>query len=137
MRKISRQNNTDNTNRAKAKRFVPPHREDVKKHFTEVFKMPWEADKFYDFYESKGWFVGKNKMKIWKSAANNWTKNARERAYKQSPAQVVERPDRNRNNSPESVKTSKEPHQEQRCDPPPPEFKKMISDLAAKKGVPE
>lgn len=30
------------------------------------------AQEFYDFYESKGWMVGKNKMKQWKSAVATW-----------------------------------------------------------------
>jgi hypothetical protein len=29
---------------------------------------------FFDFYESKGWFVGKNKMKDWKAAVRTWEK---------------------------------------------------------------
>jgi len=31
-----------------------------------------EAEAFFDFYESKDWFVGKSKMKCWKSAVRNW-----------------------------------------------------------------
>jgi DNA-binding transcriptional regulator YiaG len=31
-----------------------------------------QAVEFYDFYESKGWKVGKNKMKDWKAAVRNW-----------------------------------------------------------------
>jgi hypothetical protein len=31
-----------------------------------------EAEKFYNFYGSKGWKVGKSPMKNWKMAANNW-----------------------------------------------------------------
>lgn len=34
-----------------------------------------QAEKFFYFYESKGWMVGKNKMKKWKMAAGNWNKN--------------------------------------------------------------
>ena len=34
-----------------------------------------EAEKFVDFYESKGWVVGKAKMKDWKAAVRNWTKD--------------------------------------------------------------
>ena len=34
-----------------------------------------QAEKFFYFYESKGWMVGKNKMKNWKMAAGNWNKN--------------------------------------------------------------
>ena len=31
-----------------------------------------EAERFFLFYDSKGWMVGKNKMKNWKSAASRW-----------------------------------------------------------------
>ena len=31
-----------------------------------------DAEAFYDFYESKNWMVGKNKMKDWKAAVRTW-----------------------------------------------------------------
>lgn len=34
-----------------------------------------EAQKFFNYYESNGWKVGKNPMKNWKAAANNWITN--------------------------------------------------------------
>lgn len=33
-----------------------------------------DAEKFCDFYESKNWFVGKNKMKDWQAAVRTWEK---------------------------------------------------------------
>jgi hypothetical protein len=33
------------------------------------------AEQFYDFYQSKGWMVGKTKMKDWKAAVRNWERN--------------------------------------------------------------
>ena len=30
------------------------------------------ANRFYDFYESKGWMVGRNKMKDWKACVRTW-----------------------------------------------------------------
>ena len=39
-----------------------------------------ESSKFVNFYESKGWKVGKNPMKNWKAAANNWITNKKEDA---------------------------------------------------------
>ena len=30
------------------------------------------AEAFYDFYESKNWFIGKNKMKDWKACVRTW-----------------------------------------------------------------
>ena len=39
-----------------------------------------DPEAFWDFYESKDWFVGKSKMKCWKSAVRNW-----ERGDKKKP----------------------------------------------------
>ena len=33
-----------------------------------------DAEQFFDFYESKNWFVGKNKMKNWRAAVRTWEK---------------------------------------------------------------
>ena len=34
-----------------------------------------DASQFFDFYESKGWMVGKNPMKDWRAAVRNWEKH--------------------------------------------------------------
>ena len=31
-----------------------------------------DPQRFIDFYETKGWMVGKNKMKDWKAAVRTW-----------------------------------------------------------------
>ena len=33
-----------------------------------------DAEQFYDFYESKNWYVGKNKMKDWRACIRTWEK---------------------------------------------------------------
>lgn len=38
-------------------------------------------NKFYDFYESKNWMVGKNKMKDWKASVRTWEKNTNNNSY--------------------------------------------------------
>lgn len=54
-------------------RFIPPTLEEVKAYVLEKgFTM--DCERFIDFYESKGWMVGKNKMKDWKAAVRNWAK---------------------------------------------------------------
>lgn len=58
-------------NRAKPKRFTPPTLQDVKAYCIER-KNDVDPERFIDFYESKGWMVGKNKMKDWKAAVRNW-----------------------------------------------------------------
>lgn len=34
-----------------------------------------DAESFFDYYESRGWFVGKYKMKNWQAAIRTWEKN--------------------------------------------------------------
>jgi len=66
-------------------RFTPPTYQEALEYFTEKgFPNKAEADKFVDFYEMKGWMVGKTKMKDWKAAVRNWTKSL-------TPAQQQER----------------------------------------------
>lgn len=64
------------TDKPKAKRFVPPTHDDVFSYMKERGCNSYqEAEKFIDFYQSKGWLVGKSKMKDWKAAVRNWLKN--------------------------------------------------------------
>ena len=37
----------------------------------------FDGEQFFDFYESKGWMVGKNKMQNWHSAMSTWEKRER------------------------------------------------------------
>ena len=55
----------------KESRFAPPTLEEVRDYCYER-KNNIDASKFIDFYESKGWMIGKNKMKDWKAAVRTW-----------------------------------------------------------------
>lgn len=74
----------------KEKRFAPPTPEDVREYCREK-GLNVDADRFVDFYESKNWCVGKNKMKDWKAAVRNWARSQRQ----ESTAKGTEKP-RNR-----------------------------------------
>ena len=52
--------------------FVPPTTQDVAEYCKEKGITTVAAERFVDFYSSKGWMVGKNKMKDWKAAVRNW-----------------------------------------------------------------
>jgi len=54
--------------------FVPPSLEEVKVYCAERHNQV-DASKFIDFYTSKGWMVGKNKMKEWKACVRTWEKS--------------------------------------------------------------
>lgn len=60
---------------AKSTRFVPPTLEEVKSYCLER-KNNVNAENFINFYSSKGWMVGKNKMKDWKAAVRTWETNS-------------------------------------------------------------
>ena len=50
--------------------FIIPTVEELQNEFPQL-----DSQRFHDFYSSKGWMVGKNKMKDWKAAARNWLSN--------------------------------------------------------------
>lgn len=56
--------------------FNPPNFEEVKNYFLELESTVFEAEKYFNYYSSKGWVVGnKSPMKDWKAAARNWKMN--------------------------------------------------------------
>ena len=55
----------------KSSRFVPPSLEEVQAYISEK-GYSVNAEAFINFYESKGWMIGKNKMKDWKAAVRTW-----------------------------------------------------------------
>lgn len=55
----------------KGKRFVKPTIQEIK-NYCKQRNNQVDADKFFDFYESKGWLVGKSPMKSWEAAVRNW-----------------------------------------------------------------
>lgn len=55
-------------------RFIPPDVPEVKAYCMERGNDV-DPERFVNFYESKGWMVGKNKMKDWRAAVRNWERN--------------------------------------------------------------
>lgn len=65
--------NSNNTITKEKQNFVPPTVEEVQDYIYEK-KYSVDAEAFVAFYESKGWMVGRNKMKNWKAALVTWEK---------------------------------------------------------------
>ena len=55
----------------KKKGFTKPSVEEVKAYCQER-NNGIDANSFVDYYESKGWLIGKNHMKDWKAAVRTW-----------------------------------------------------------------
>lgn len=56
------------------KRFVKPNVEEIESYCKERNNSV-DAQQFFDYYESKGWKVGKSPMKDWKASVRTWEKN--------------------------------------------------------------
>lgn len=78
----------ENRERKTAKRFTPPTVEEVKA-YCEERNNGIDAERFVDFYASKGWRVGKEPMKDWKASVRTWEKRNREEGGKKVGANGV------------------------------------------------
>ena len=67
--------------------FTPPTLQEVEAYCRER-RNRVDPSRFVDFYEAKGWMVGKNRMKDWKAAVRTWERQDAETAgQKGAPAQ--------------------------------------------------
>jgi hypothetical protein len=64
--------------------FEPPTLDECKARAVEIGLDEVEGEKFFHHYTANGWFRGKTKMKIWKSALQTWKMNAKQYAPKNS-----------------------------------------------------
>ena len=59
--------------KARSKPFRPPTPEQVSAYAAQQ-GLAIDARRFCDYYESKGWTVGKNPMRSWQAAVRNWAR---------------------------------------------------------------
>ena len=79
----NKKNNNNNINNNRA--FTPPTVEEVKAYCLERNNSV-DPEAFVSFYESKGWMIGKNKMKDWKAAVRTWEKSRKGSSQGSAPA---------------------------------------------------
>lgn len=65
---------------AKRTAFVPPTLTEVQEYISEK-GFAIDAEHFIDFYTSKGWMVGANKMKDWRAAVRTWKKRSNDNTH--------------------------------------------------------
>lgn len=64
------------------KKFIPPTILECKLRAAQIGLPDHEAEKFYCYYESNGWHVGKVKMSSWHGAMGGWKLRYSERHAK-------------------------------------------------------
>lgn len=75
------------TKKQSNKRFVTPTIQEIKDYISEK-NYNVDAERFFNYYESNGWKVGKNPMKSWKAALATWNSNESPKPKKDSPKGV-------------------------------------------------
>ncbi len=79
----------DVSHNAPKTKFVKPTFDQLQAYISEN-ALNVDAGAFLDYYESKGWIVGKNPMKDWRAAARNWSRrNGPTVPTPQHPSNVV------------------------------------------------
>ena len=86
----NKEKNDNNILGEKTKRFIPPTIDEIK-FYCQERKNNVDAERFFNFYEMKGWMIGKNKMKDWKAAVRTWEGNT----YSSRNRDTSERDNRN------------------------------------------
>lgn len=64
----------DKAPKTKREKFVKPTVEEVRAYIAEK-GYSVDAEKFWNFYEAKDWYIGKNKMKRWHNAVATWARS--------------------------------------------------------------
>ena len=65
-------------------KFSPPPLDEVQKYCSERNNHV-NPQQFVDFYEAKGWMVGKNKMKDWMAAIRTWEQRSKSETEQSTP----------------------------------------------------
>ncbi len=65
----------------RATRFKPPTIDEIES-YADQRGLNVDPGNFFDFYQSNGWKVGKNKMKDWKAALRGWSRRNGEKALR-------------------------------------------------------
>lgn len=77
-------NNSSINNRKKE--IVPPDIEEARKYHSEK-GYKFDLEEWFYYYESRGWMIGKNKIKSWKATMKTWDINDKKKnkSYQSNP----------------------------------------------------
>lgn len=66
----------------KKRGFQPPSLSEIQDYLNERQVINFNANQFFDFYQAKNWYVGKNKMSDWQAAVRTWIRRDEEKQPK-------------------------------------------------------
>ena len=77
-----KENKKENKKKKERGHFVPPSPQEVDDYCKER-QLTIDPQTFVDWYESKGWLVGKSKMKDWRAAVRTWERRDKKQQEKE------------------------------------------------------
>ena len=66
--------------------FTTPTLDEVQAYMDEIGEHRFTAVRFWNYYEAKGWVLGKSKMVFWKRVLDNWSNKENERVKRKKDA---------------------------------------------------
>jgi len=66
--------------------FIPPTPQDVQAYMDQIGVTRFTAVKFCNYYEARGWTLGKSKMRSWKAVVNFWSSGEKTMRKEERPA---------------------------------------------------
>jgi phage replication O-like protein O len=70
----------------KEKHDAPPSINEVELYLDTLHIITFTAQSFIDYYQARGWMIGKNKMKDWQAAVRTWKNRQQEKPKEKSYA---------------------------------------------------
>ena len=76
----------EKTQKGRKKAFIPPTLQDVQAYMDQIGETGFTAAKFWNYYEARGWTLGKSRMRYWKVVLNNWGRSDKAKRKEGRPA---------------------------------------------------
>ena len=78
----------NNSQKGRKEAFIPPTLEEVRAYMDKIGENGFTAERFWNYYEAKGWVLGKAKMKFWKRVLDNWSNGGNDKSRKSRGAKT-------------------------------------------------
>lgn len=77
---VSEKDSGNTSQKGRKEAFIPPTLAEVRAYMDEIGENRFTAERFWNYYEAKGWVLGKAKMKFWRRVLDNWSSGGSDRS---------------------------------------------------------
>ena len=77
---VSEKDSGNTSQKGRKEAFIPPTLAEVQAYMDEIGENSFTAERFWNYYEAKGWVLGKAKMKFWRRVLDNWSSGGSDRS---------------------------------------------------------